>query len=85
MRVLVLQLTRFGDVLQTIPVLSALQRKYPNAEIDLLARKKYSAAAKIFQYANVIDFESDFPDFCWMFLTLDRMFVISNRFWLRCI
>ncbi len=60
MRVLVLQLTRFGDVLQTIPVLSALQRKYPNAEIDLLARKKYSAAAKIFQYANVIDFESDY-------------------------
>lgn len=45
MRILVLQLARFGDILQTRPTLNALARAYPAAEIHLLVREKFRAAA----------------------------------------
>ncbi|MCC6278619.1 MAG: glycosyltransferase family 9 protein [Oligoflexia bacterium] len=45
MKILILQLTRFGDVLLTLPVLKALKREHPEAEIHFLVRKKFSEPA----------------------------------------
>ena len=45
MKILVLQLARFGDIFQTWPCLSALRRQYPEAEIQLAVRERYQAAA----------------------------------------
>lgn len=44
MRILIVQLARLGDVFMTWPVTRALKRKYPNAEIHFLARKKFAQA-----------------------------------------
>lgn len=44
MKILVLQLARLGDIFMTWPSIRALHRKYPNAEIHVLCRKKYAAA-----------------------------------------
>ena len=38
--ILVLQQRQIGDVLLTTPAISALRRRYPNAEIDVLTEKK---------------------------------------------
>ena len=38
MRILVLQLSRFGDLLQTTPMLRALRVRYPQAHITVLSR-----------------------------------------------
>ncbi|MCB0391171.1 MAG: glycosyltransferase family 9 protein [Bdellovibrionales bacterium] len=45
MKILVIQLARLGDIYQTWPTLSALRREYENAEINLLVRERFSAAA----------------------------------------
>ncbi|MES3038149.1 MAG: glycosyltransferase family 9 protein [Bdellovibrionota bacterium] len=45
MKILVLQLARFGDILITGPVLKSLRRKYPDARIDFLVRSKFKEAA----------------------------------------
>jgi ADP-heptose:LPS heptosyltransferase len=45
MKILVLQLARLGDIYQTWPVLRALKRANPGAEIHLLTRSKFAAAA----------------------------------------
>ncbi len=44
MRILVLQLARFGDIYQTWPTLKGLQRSYPGAEIHVLVRERFKAA-----------------------------------------
>lgn len=44
MKILVIQLARLGDGFLTWPAIRALSRKYPNAEIHVLCRKKYEAA-----------------------------------------
>ena len=44
MKILVVQLARFGDIYQSWPTLRALRRKYPGAEIHLLVRKRFAAA-----------------------------------------
>lgn len=44
MKILVIQLARFGDVYQTWPVLSALKRKHPDSEITMLVRDKFKDA-----------------------------------------
>ena len=44
MRILVLQLARFGDIYQSWPTLRALHRKYPHAEVHVLVRSKFRAA-----------------------------------------
>jgi ADP-heptose:LPS heptosyltransferase len=44
MRILCLQLARLGDILNTRPVLNAILRSFPNAQIDLLVRERYSSA-----------------------------------------
>lgn len=49
MKICVLQLARLGDIIQTAPALNALKRKYPNAELNLVVRHKFAAAAGIIQ------------------------------------
>ena len=44
MKILCLQLARFGDIYQTWPVLRALRRNYPEAEIHLLVRSRFIEA-----------------------------------------
>lgn len=46
MRILVLQLARFGDLYQTWPTLNALRRLHPEAEVHVLARARFAAAAR---------------------------------------
>lgn len=46
MRILVLQLARFGDIFQTWPTLKALQRTHPGCELHLLVRHRFQDAAK---------------------------------------
>lgn len=44
MKILILQLARFGDIFITIPSLRALRRKYPDVEIHCVVRKRFAAA-----------------------------------------
>jgi len=44
MKILVLQLARFGDILQSWPTLQALRRTHPSAEIHVLVRGKFRDA-----------------------------------------
>lgn len=44
MKILCLQLARFGDIYQTWPSLNALRRKYPDAEIHFLVRDRFKSA-----------------------------------------
>ena len=44
MKILVVQLARLGDLYMTAPILKALRRQNPNAEIHLLARKSFASA-----------------------------------------
>lgn len=46
MKILVIQLARFGDIYLTWPTLRALSRKFPEAEIHLLVREKFLAATE---------------------------------------
>jgi heptosyltransferase III len=46
MKILCLQLARFGDIYQTWPALNALRRQYPTATIDLLVRERFVGATK---------------------------------------
>lgn len=46
MKILCLQLARFGDIYQTWPALNALRRKYPDAEIHLLVRERFKGATE---------------------------------------
>lgn len=43
-RILVIQLTRIGDLLQTTPLLSGLREKHPGAFISLLVNKRFEKA-----------------------------------------
>jgi ADP-heptose:LPS heptosyltransferase len=43
-RVLVLQLCRFGDIIQTTPMLRGLRREHPDAEITLVVHDAFAAA-----------------------------------------
>ncbi|OQW50321.1 MAG: hypothetical protein A4S09_00570 [Proteobacteria bacterium SG_bin7] len=52
MKILVIQLARLGDILQTIPTLNALQRLNPGAEIHLLVRSRFSAAADLIPHLS---------------------------------
>ncbi len=53
MRILVLQLARFGDIYQTWPVLRALQRTRPDAELHVLVRARFQDALAGFPAATV--------------------------------
>jgi heptosyltransferase-3 len=59
MRILCIQLARFGDILQTLPTLSAFKRQYPEAHVTLMVRKKFLAAAHVCAIADhVIEFDT---------------------------
>ncbi|MBX3021095.1 MAG: glycosyltransferase family 9 protein [Bdellovibrionales bacterium] len=53
MRILVLQLARFGDIYQTWPCLRALQRHHPGAEIHVLVRARFRAALTGLSFVQV--------------------------------
>ncbi|MCB0367090.1 MAG: glycosyltransferase family 9 protein [Bdellovibrionaceae bacterium] len=44
MKILITQLARFGDIYQSWPTIRAVKRKYPQAEVHLLVRKRFAAA-----------------------------------------
>lgn len=44
MRILVLQLARFGDIYQTRPVVNALRRAHPDCELHILVRERFRDA-----------------------------------------
>jgi heptosyltransferase III len=46
MKILVLQLARLGDIFATWPVLRAIKRKYPQAELHLLVRRHFAEATQ---------------------------------------
>lgn len=46
MRILVIQLARLGDIYMTWPVVRALKRTHPQAEIHLLTRNRFQAAVE---------------------------------------
>ena len=48
MRILVLQLARFGDIYQSWPTLHALQRRYPESELHVLVRSRFRDALNDF-------------------------------------
>lgn len=54
MKILCLQLARFGDIFMTWPVLQALKNKYPEAEIHGLFRERFVSAAEVFYGIDVI-------------------------------
>lgn len=59
MRVLVLQLARLGDIIQTWPTLRAIKRNCPEAEIDLVVRSKFKEAAIHCESADrVLEFDT---------------------------
>lgn len=45
MKVLIIQLARLGDILQTWPTINGLKRINPDLEVDLLVRERFSSAA----------------------------------------
>jgi ADP-heptose:LPS heptosyltransferase len=46
-RIGILNLTRFGDLIQTSPVLVGLRKRYPQAEIELIVKSRFRAAAEL--------------------------------------
>ncbi len=44
MKILVIQLARLGDIYQSWPTVAALKRTFPEAEVQLLVRKKFRSA-----------------------------------------
>jgi len=59
-KILLIKLSAVGDVVQTIPLLNALRRRYPSAQIDWLVKP---ALAELLQHnpaiSNVIEFGGD--------------------------
>lgn len=59
MKILVIQLARFGDIYQTWPTLKGLKRLYPDAEITFLVREKFAAATEgLSSIVKVVTFET---------------------------
>ena len=54
MKILVMQLARFGDILQTLPAINALKRKYPEGEIHFLVRKRFKIAAELSECVDTL-------------------------------
>lgn len=46
-RIAILNLTRFGDLIQTTPVISGLRRRYPEAELHLILKSRFRAVAEL--------------------------------------
>ncbi len=54
MPILVVQLARFGDIYQTVPALTALRRRSPDAKIHLLVRERFKQAASGIEQDSVV-------------------------------
>ncbi len=54
MKILIINLKRLGDLIQTIGLIKGLAGKYPGAEIDLLALLSFSSLVKYFEHINEI-------------------------------
>lgn len=60
MRILVLQTTRMGDVLQTSPLIRGIREQYPDAHIAVLVRRMGRAVAERHPDVNkIIEYEED--------------------------
>ena len=46
-RIGILNLTRFGDLIQTTPVLAGLRKRHPDAEIHLIVKTRFREAAEM--------------------------------------
>ncbi len=46
-RIAVLNLTRFGDLIQTTPVLAGLRRRHPGAELHLILKSRFRGVAEL--------------------------------------
>lgn len=60
MKILVIQLARFGDIYCTWPSLRALQRTYPESEIHVLVRERFASAMDGFDDVTVHVFPTNF-------------------------
>jgi ADP-heptose:LPS heptosyltransferase len=47
MRIGILNLTRFGDLIQMTPLLSGLRRRHPDAELHLIVKSRFRAVAEM--------------------------------------
>ncbi|MBI2607075.1 MAG: glycosyltransferase family 9 protein [Deltaproteobacteria bacterium] len=54
MRILVLQLARLGDILQTLPAIQALKKTHPGSEITLVVRNRFADAARVSPHVDRI-------------------------------
>jgi ADP-heptose:LPS heptosyltransferase len=54
MRIIVIQLARLGDIIQTLPAIQGLKKKYPGSEITLVARETFADAARLSPYLDRI-------------------------------
>lgn len=52
MKILILQTARFGDILQTFPLLNAIKRMHPESEIHYVAKKRF---APILELTDKVD------------------------------
>ena len=43
-KILIIRLSSLGDILLTTPVIRAINKKYPNSQIDYVVKKQYSSA-----------------------------------------
>ena len=60
MKILVIRMSSFGDVILTTPVLTQLREKYPNAVIDFIVLDKFKEAIRGNKNIdNLIIFEKD--------------------------
>jgi len=51
-RILVLNLTRMGDILQSAPLISGLRKRHPQAEIGLLVQQAFVSAAHLLPHVD---------------------------------
>lgn len=59
-RILVLNLTRMGDILQSAPLISGLKARHPRAELGLLVQKAFASTAQLVpQVDRVLTLDQD--------------------------
>ena len=58
--ILIIRLSSLGDVVLTLPVVTALRTRYPEARIDFLVRKEYAPILhRISEISNVIELDTN--------------------------
>jgi ADP-heptose:LPS heptosyltransferase len=54
MRILVIQLARLGDILQTLPTIAGLKKRYQGCEIDIVVRETFAEATLLSPHVDRI-------------------------------